>query len=151
MEAFRIVIAQRNDTELILYGSSPITHRRTGAPYAFLRSLTDDALAELYSSADVIACPSWYESFPYPPLKGMACGAPVVTTNIGTEDYAFNEETALVVPPPDTKSMAAAILELRDNEELSERLRKAGPNKAKELTWNKTADAVDSIIRREMR
>ena len=55
------------------------------------------------------------------------------------------------MPPRDTKSMAAAILELQDNEELSERLWNAGPNKAEEFTWDKTADVVDSIIRREMR
>lgn len=99
----------------------------------------------------VVACPSWYESFPLPPLEGMACGAPVITTNIGTEDYAFNGENALVVPPRDPKKMAEAILELLKNEDLRERLRKAGPKKAKEFTWDRTTDTIDSILRREVR
>jgi len=150
-EALEIVNKQEGGTELIVYGSSPITYERTGVPYTFLQGLSDDALAELYSSADVIACPSWYESFPLPPLEGMACGVPVVTTSIGTEDYAINEETALVVPPRDPKKMAEAILELLKSEDLRERLRKAGPKKAKEFTWDKTADTVDSILRREVR
>jgi len=151
LEAMEMVNKQEGGTELIIYGSSPITYKRTGVPYTFLKGLSDDALAELYSSADVVACPSWYESFPYPPLEGMACGVPVVTTSIGTEDYAINEETALVVPPRDSKKMAEAILELMRNEELRERLKKAGIKKAKEFTWDKTADTIDSILRREVR
>jgi glycosyltransferase involved in cell wall biosynthesis len=151
LEAMEIVNKQHGDTELIIYGSSPITYKRTGAPYTFLKGLSDDALAELYSSADVVACPSWYESFPGPPLEGMACGVPVVTTSIGTEDYAINEETALVVPPRDPKKMAEAILELMKNEELRERLKKAGIKKAKEFTWDRTADAVEKVFRGEVR
>jgi glycosyltransferase involved in cell wall biosynthesis len=151
LEAMVTVNRQIDDVELILYGPSPITHTRPGAPYSFIRGLTDDGLAELCSSADVIACPSWYESFPGPPLEGMACGVPVVTTSIGTEDYAINEETALVVPPRDPKRMAEAILELMRNEELRERLKKAGIKKAKEFTWDRTADEVEKVFRGEVR
>jgi len=151
LEAIELVKKQRNDTELILYGSGSITYTRPGVNYTFLKGLTDDELAGLYSSADVVACPSWYESFPLPPLEGMACGAPVITTSIGTEDYAINGETALVVPPRDPKKMAEAILELLKNEDLRERLKRAGPKKAKEFTWDKTTDTIDSILRREVR
>lgn len=42
---------------------------------------------------------SWYEGFPFPVLEAMSCGAAIVTTNHGTEDYALNEHNALVVPP----------------------------------------------------
>jgi len=148
LEAMEIVFAERKDVELILFGSHPITHTRKGVPYKFLRGISDDELARLYSSADVVACPSWYESFPLPPLEAMACGAPVATTRIGTEDYAFDGENALVVPPRDPKRMAGAILELLKNESLCEQFRKAGPKTAKEFSWDKTADNIDSILRK---
>ena len=151
LEAMEIVNKRSSGIELILYGSSPLTHQRPGVPYTFRKGLSDDALAELYSSADVVVCPSWYESFPGPPLEGMACGVPVVTTSIGTEDYAINEETALVVPPRDPKKMAEAILELLKNEELRERLRKGAIKKAKEFTWDRTADEVEKVLRSEVR
>jgi glycosyltransferase involved in cell wall biosynthesis len=151
LEAMHIVMSKRSDVELILYGASPITHVREGVPYRFLRGISDEDLARLYSSADVVVCPSWYESFPLPPLEAMACGAPVVTTQYGTEDYAIDEETALVVPPREPAKMADAILRVLSDEGLSERLRKAGPKKAKAFTWDRTADGFDKIFRGETR
>ena len=149
LEAMHIVMTKRNDVDLTLYGASPITHTRAGVPYKFLQGISDEELAKLYSSADVVACPSWYESFPLPPLEAMACGAPVVTTRYGTEDYAVDEENSLVVPPKDPEKMANAILRLLMDESLSERLRKAGPKKAKEFNWDKTADGFERIFRGE--
>jgi len=149
LEALHIVMTKRNDVDLILYGSSPITHTRAGVPYRFIRGISDEGLAKLYSSADVVACPSWYESFPLPPLEAMACGAPVVTTRYGTEDYAIDEENALVIPPRNPDLMANAILRLLEDENLAERLRKAGPKKAKEFTWDKTAEGFERLFRGE--
>ncbi len=148
LEAMEIVMKKRSDVELVLYGQWPLPYSRENVPYRFMQGISDEELTKLYSSADVVACPSWYESFPLPPLEAMACGAPMVTTKIGTEDYAINEETALVVPPREPRAMAEAILRLLEDETLCERLRKNGMVKATEFTWDKTADAVDSILRK---
>jgi glycosyltransferase involved in cell wall biosynthesis len=47
--------------------------------------------------------------------------------------------------------MAEAILELMRNEDLRERLKKAGIKKAKEFTWDRTADEVEKVFRGEVR
>ena len=150
LEAMAHVMASRGDVELVLYGSEPLAYRRAGVPYRFLRGLSDEDLAQLYSSADVVACPSWYESFPLVPIEAMACGAPVVTTRVGTEDYAIHEDTALVVPPRDPKALADAILRVLEDEPLRERLRKAGPAKAREFTWDRAVDQVESLFRQAL-
>ena len=54
-----------------------------------------------------------------------------------------------MVPPKDPEKMANAILRLLMDESLSERLRKAGPKKAKEFNWDKTADGFERIFRGE--
>jgi glycosyltransferase involved in cell wall biosynthesis len=144
--AMRAVTKERRDIEFIAYGAKRLPVD-TGIPYRFIKSPSDRELAMLYSSADVVMCPSWYESFPLPPLEGMACGVPVVTTSIGTEDYAINEENCLVVPPRNPAAMADAILRLLTDDSLRERFRIKGPVTAKRFTWEKTTDAVERIFR----
>lgn len=114
--------------------------------YTFYKNPTDQQLAELYSSSDLSICPSWFESFPLPPIESMACGCPTVTTRYGTEDYAFNEQNALVVPPRNPQLMADAIIRLLKEEGLREKFRKNGPITAKEFTWQKTVDRVEEIF-----
>ena len=50
------------------------------AEYIFHKKLSFKELAGLYAACDIALCPSWYESFPLPPLEAMASGTAVVTT-----------------------------------------------------------------------
>jgi len=145
LEAMKIVMKKREDVEFIAYGMEQPSYK-SDVSYKFVKSPSDDELAVLYSSADIMICPSWYESFPLFPLEAMACGAPVVTTPYGTEDYAFHEENCLVIPPKDPKSLAYAILRLLDDEDLREKFKKEGPKTAKQFTWDKTVDKVEKIF-----
>lgn len=146
LDAMKIVMNKEFNVEFIVYGSTPISYWNPEVPYNFVQFPSDEELAELYSSADCVVCPSWYESFPLPPLEAMACGAPVVTTRIGTEDYAFHEENALVVPPRKPQMMADAILRILSDGELAERLKKRGIETAKRFTWDNTADKVEKLF-----
>lgn len=147
LEAMKLVMRNRKDVEWYVYGQDASVPRDSGAPFTFVQFPSDDELAELYSSADVVICPSWYESFPAPPLEAMACGVPVVTTKLGTEDYAIDGQNALVVAPRDPQSLSRAILRLLDDESLAARLRQNGPDTAQLYTWDRTADNVEGIFR----
>jgi glycosyltransferase involved in cell wall biosynthesis len=146
LEAMKIVMKKRDDVEFMAYGIKR-PYYKSEIPYKFIKSPSDDELAKLYSSADVMICPSWYESFPLFPLEGMACGAPVITTPYGVEDYAFHERNCLIVPPRDPKALANAILRLLDDESLREKFRKEGPKTAKQFTWDKTVDRVEKLFK----
>lgn len=145
LEAMRIVMSKRADVEFVTYGLGQPTYE-SKVPYTFVKAPSDDDLARLYSSADVVICPSWYESFPLFPLEAMACGAPIVTTPYGTEDYAFHEKNCFVVPPRDTNSLADATLRLLGDESLRERFRREGPKTAKLFTWERTTDKVEKLF-----
>lgn len=97
--------------------------------------LAASELADLYSTSDMVVCPSWLESFPLPPLEAMAAGAPVVTTRIGTEDYAFDGENCLVVPPRAPDLLSAALDTLISSSTTRESLRAAGLETARRFTW----------------
>lgn len=116
------------------------------APYRYHPDLSFRELARLYAEADVTLCPSWYESFPLPPLESMASGTAVVTTRYGTEDYAFDGQTALVVKPRDTSAMARAVLRLLDDPYLREQLAKAGRAKAEEYTWDRAVAVREAML-----
>jgi hypothetical protein len=107
------------------------------APYKFHPKLPFKGLAALYSTSDIALCSSWYESFPLPPLEAMASGTAVVTTNLGTEDYAVNGKNAVVVGARDIEQMAAAVLNLIENPALRQRLSREGRVTSEHFTWDR--------------
>jgi glycosyltransferase involved in cell wall biosynthesis len=116
------------------------------APYEYHPKLSFAELAKLYAEADVCLCPSWYESFPLPPLESMASGTAVVTTAYGTEDYAFHDVNALVVQPRDIAGMVGALSRLLDDPDLRRRRALAGRLKAEEYTWDRAVDTRERLL-----
>jgi len=149
VEALKIVSKKYNDLELVLYGSEK--NPNVDFPYRYIFNPSSEELAKLYCSSYIVVCPSWYESFPAPPLEGMACGVPVVTTEIGVEDYAVNEKNCLIVPPRNSEAMAAAILRLLSDKGLCDKFRMEGLKTAKEFTWDKTADRVEKVFKEALK
>lgn len=146
-KAMEIVNEKRKDVELIFYGIRPLTTKNPKVPYRFIKFPSDEELVNLYNLADLVLCPSWYESFPLPPLEAMACGVPIVTTRYGTEDYAFDGKNSLVIPPKRPKLMAEAILKVLDDEKLARRLRENGIKTAKKFTWKNTVDKFERLLK----
>jgi glycosyltransferase involved in cell wall biosynthesis len=100
--------------------------------------LNDDSLRALYSSCWALVYPSIYEGFGLPPLEAMACGAPVVTSRIP----ALEETTggaAILVEPTNVRALAAAIVDVLDNNQLRSELSARGRLRAAEFTWERTA------------
>jgi glycosyltransferase involved in cell wall biosynthesis len=145
-EALKVVKRSAPDIELLMFGSNPQLALESPIPTEYLYRPSDEDLARLYASADIVVCPSWYESFPLPPLEAMACGAPVVTTRIGTEDYAFDRENSLVVPPRETEKMATAILELIKDERFAKGIAREGVETAAKFTWDNAVDKIEQIF-----
>jgi glycosyltransferase involved in cell wall biosynthesis len=75
------------------------------------------------SAADISVLSSRREGFPVAVVEAMACGLPVVATDIsGVRDALGNEPTGLVVPREDARALAAAIGRLLDDEPLRRQL-----------------------------
>lgn len=112
------------------------------------KNFTQQQLAEEYSKAEVFAVGSTNEGFGFPGLEALACGVPLVTTdNGGCREYAFDGETALVVPPGDADAMADAIGRLRADRGLRERLARNGLNLVKErFSWERAAAGLEKAL-----
>lgn len=125
------------DLEWIVFGS--ISEGDIGVPVTYRGFLSHEDLAMLYREADFIFVPSWFESFPLQPIEAMACGAAVITTRIGTEDYARDYDTALVVTAKDPGALADAILKLIEDAKLREEISRNGTLEAGRFNWEESA------------
>jgi alpha-1,3-rhamnosyl/mannosyltransferase len=100
--------------------------------------LPDRELRDLYSSCRVFVYPSLYEGFGLPPIEAMACGVPVVVSNIPALIESTNG-AARLVDPHDADEIAKTISEVLNNDELRAALTDAGRKRATELSWTQTA------------
>lgn len=105
-----------------------------------------DGLRRLYSRAQVLLSASWYESFPLPPLEAMACGCAVLTTRLGTEDFARDGENARVVEAQDPSAMAQALVDLWRRPEERARLAEQGRLDAQAFTWKAAGDQLENVL-----
>jgi glycosyltransferase involved in cell wall biosynthesis len=155
LKAIDIVRKKGYDIDFLAFGGAfdPATlpDDLKNIPFMLVGSKMNDALAEFYTDADILISSSFFESFPLPQIEAMACGTPVVTTQYGTEDYAIDGETALVVEPKKPELMAEAILRLIEDGELYKKLSKAGPIMAKKFTWEAAAEEVERIFNAELK
>ena len=72
--------------------------------------IKQDQLSDYYSAADVCVVPSYYESFGLVPLESLACGTPVVATDVGDLKNIIRQgETGYIVPDNSPEKLAASI------------------------------------------
>lgn len=95
-------------------------------------------LPVFYNAADIFIFPSLHEGFGLPVIEAMACGTPVITSNVyATKEIA--EGAAILVDPYNTEEIANAISVLLSDSHLRKRLSRKGLIRAKKFSWKKTA------------
>lgn len=96
------------DIKLVFVGQPKYMKIKENRNIRVLGRVDDKSLASLYSGAEALVYPSLYEGFGLPILEAMACGCPVITSNISSmAEVAGN--AALLVDPYNTDSIASAI------------------------------------------
>jgi glycosyltransferase involved in cell wall biosynthesis len=108
-----------------------------------LGAVPERLLPGLYAGAEAFALPSLYEGFGLPVLEAMACGTPVVASDLTALPETAGG-AARMVPPGE---VAEATRDLLGDEAERERLRGAGLRRAKEFTWPRTARELDRLLR----
>lgn len=98
-------------------------------------------LRSLYAGARVLCWPSLLEGFGFPVLEAMAQGTPVVTS-LGTSTEEIGGDAVVLVDPRDSAAIARGIETILDDESLAAKLATAGPARAAEFTWERTARGV---------
>lgn len=146
VEAIRMVRIKYPEIEWIVFGDTSIPQDNKVAKFKAAGFLVHERLAELYSECDIMLCPSWYESFPLYPLEAMACGLAVVTTPLGTEDYAKDGINCLIAPAKSPNVMAEAIIKLIEDKSLRAELGDEGIRTARRFTWDQSVNELEKVL-----
>jgi glycosyltransferase involved in cell wall biosynthesis len=155
VSAFDMLAGERPDLGLLLagpegWGSGALARAHDSARARTRIVLTgwigDATLAGLISGAVVLAYPSLYEGFGYPPLQAMAAGTPVVATRTGAIPEVL-DDAALLVAARDEDALAAAIASVVDSDEVAATLRLRGLAHAATFDWDKCAAGLVDLYR----
>ena len=109
--------------------------------------VADEDLPALYNLAEAFVLPSLYEGFGLPPLEAMACGTPVVTSNVSSLPEVVGD-AGLMVEPADVESLAVAIERVLEDGGLRREMVQRGLARAKEFTWERAARRLLGVYTR---
>ncbi|MCL5292423.1 MAG: glycosyltransferase family 4 protein [Actinobacteria bacterium] len=113
----------------------------------FTGSVSTDDLVAIYNGADLLVFPSWYEGFGFPVLEAMACGTPVVASNISSLPE-IGGDACVLVDPADEDELADGIASLLRDGGLRNRLIGSGLHRAKSFSWSETARRTLEVYKR---
>ncbi|HEY71978.1 MAG: glycosyl transferase [Anaerolineaceae bacterium 4572_32.2] len=112
----------------------------------FLGAKDQDTLQYYYSAADVVVMPSDYESFGMVALEAMACGAPVIASDVGGLSFLVQHaRTGYRVPARDPQALAARITRLLTDEGLRRRIGQRATCWAEAYGWPSIADRIEGV------
>jgi glycosyltransferase involved in cell wall biosynthesis len=165
VEAFAVLRGQLcdhpkyNDLRLVIIGDTISQHpgvrqavikSRVEQAVRFLGFVPFDTLRCFYESAAAFVFPSRYEGFGLPPLEAMACGTPVVTSNVSSLPEVVGD-AAVLVNPENVFDIARGVREALLNESLRAELIQRGRVQAARFSWERTARAVLEIYQEAAR
>uniref|UniRef100_A0A832A530 Glycosyltransferase n=1 Tax=Desulfacinum infernum TaxID=35837 RepID=A0A832A530_9BACT len=104
----------------------------------FLGHVSDMDLVKLYNLCSLFVLPSWHEGFGLPVLEAMACGAVVIASDRSSLPEVVGRNDALF-DPSSVQSIKAALERALTDETFRDDMRRYGPERAKNFSWNEAA------------
>jgi D-inositol-3-phosphate glycosyltransferase len=150
---------------VIVGGESETLDEATNAEYARLAAIarkhevfeniifagrkTRDELKFYYSAADIFITTPWYEPFGITPLEAMACGTPVIGSDVGGIKYSVADgKTGWLVPPHNAHALAQKLNEVIKDQQLLNRVSEHAINRVNEhFTWAEVARQINNIYK----
>jgi glycosyltransferase involved in cell wall biosynthesis len=120
-------------------GLKPHTH--------FLGRVEAYDLPYLYSAARCLVHPAFYEGFGLTPLEAMACGTPVVVSNISSLPEVVGD-AAMLIDPQQDEEITVALWRVLTDEALRDSLRMKGLQRAARFSWGRAAEQTMAVYRR---
>lgn len=107
-------------------------------------------LPAFYAGASLFVFPTLYEGFGLPPLEAMACGTPVITSNISSLPEVVGD-AAIKVNPYSVEEIVKAMYSVLTNKEISRKLVYRGLERVKLFCWEKTANQTLNVYKEVLR
>lgn len=121
--------------------------KNAGGRIEFLGRVSDDELADLYSTAYAFIFPSFYEGFGIPPLEAQACGCPVLSSHAASMPEVL-ADSALYFNPYDKNEIKDAIIQIAHNPDKRSELIGKGYENIHRFSWSNSAKKLSALIDR---
>jgi D-inositol-3-phosphate glycosyltransferase len=117
-----------------------------GKMVAFLGKREQSALPYYYSAAEALVMPSHYESFGMVALEAMACGTPVIASQVGGLAFLVQDGvTGYTVPAEDHDALCERLTALLGDENLRQKMGRAAAEYARGYDWQKIAQQIVDV------
>lgn len=110
----------------------------------FLNYVPVEDLPKIYSLSELFVFPSFYEGFGFPILESMACGTPVITSNVSSLPELAGD-AGITINPNDVESLKNIIIDILSDNELKKKLIKRGLQQSSKFTWENCASQTSKI------
>lgn len=137
LRSWRLVFLQRRKARAGLRPSEGVI---------WLEEVARDDVVVLMQAAGAFLQPSLYEGFGLPALEAMACGCPVVASDIPSL-REITAGSALLVPPGDVEKLTPPLREIAGSPQLRESLGKQGAVRARDFSWDLCAQKTLAVYR----
>ncbi len=119
-----------------------------GQLVVFLGKRDQDRLPYYYSAAELLVMPSHYESFGMVALEAMACGTPVIASEVGGLAYLVRDgETGFTVPDQEPELLSEKITWLLEDRDLHRTMSARAVEYAQHYAWEKIASQIIDVYR----
>jgi glycosyltransferase involved in cell wall biosynthesis len=108
--------------------------------------IPDEELPFLYNAADLFVYPSLYEGFGLPVLEAMACGVPVITSNISSLPEIVGA-AGVLVNPNEINELADKIYNVLTDRQFHDELGNEGLARSRLFSWARTAKETLAVYR----
>lgn len=112
----------------------------------FTGYVSDAQLAGLYKNAKLFIYPSFYEGFGLPPLEAMACGCPVIVSNVSSLPEVCRD-AAYYVDPDNIENIADGLNNVLNNQTMRKDLIDKGYERIRLFNWRKSAQGLLEVFK----
>ncbi len=117
----------------------------------FLGAKDQDTLVYYYSAAETVVMPSHYESFGMVAIEAMACGTPVIASDVGGLSFSIEDSfNGYLVPGSDPGALAKKIILMLKYRTLREQLSEQAQAWVKRYSWVNIADEIEEVFERAL-
>ncbi|AGK60063.1 Glycosyltransferase [Archaeoglobus sulfaticallidus PM70-1] len=128
-DVFKTIHNELEDVKFMVVGDGSLAEKlkNSNLPIKLMGHVPHDKMPDIYHKTAVSVLPSYMEGLPTICMESLACGVPVVATDVGdTREIVTDGKTGFLVKPGDAKAMASKVIELLEDDDLRKTMGREG-------------------------
>ena len=154
IEAMSAIIRKNPKVKLLLVGDGEerqnlgnlVIDQGLSKCVTFIGQIPNEKVSQYMAASDVFVLPSLSEGFGVVNLEAMACGLPIVATNVGgIPEIVKDGENGFLVEPENSVEIAEKVLMLLENDDLRRQISQNNLHKIRNYSWEAAVDKLEKV------